>query len=87
MLCPSCGRDNPSDAKFCNECGAKQDTPLNTTLAETPIPSEDSSILTSGSFVGRQRELAELQAALNDALSGRGRLVMWTWTMAKAFST
>jgi len=76
MLCPSCGRDNPSDAKFCNECGAKQDTPLNTTLAETPIPSEDSGILTSGSFVGRQRELAELQAALNDALSGRGRLVM-----------
>ncbi len=76
MLCPSCGRDNPSDAQFCNECGAKQDTPLDTTLAETPIPSEDSGILTSSSFVGRQRELAELQAALDDALSGRGRLVM-----------
>ena len=52
MLCPSCGRDNPSDAQFCNECGAKQATPLDTTLAETPIPSEDSGILTSGSFVG-----------------------------------
>ncbi len=27
-------------------------------------------------FVGRQRELAELEAALEDSLSGRGRLVM-----------
>ena len=27
-------------------------------------------------FVGRQRELAELTAALEDALSGQGRLVM-----------
>ena len=27
-------------------------------------------------FVGRQRELAELTAALDDALSGQGRLVM-----------
>jgi class 3 adenylate cyclase len=22
LLCPSCGRENPSDAKFCNTCGA-----------------------------------------------------------------
>ncbi len=27
-------------------------------------------------FVGRQREMAELKAALEDALSGRGRMVM-----------
>lgn len=27
-------------------------------------------------FVGRQREMAELRAALDDALSGDGRLVM-----------
>ena len=27
-------------------------------------------------FVGRQREMAELTTALNDALSGQGRLVM-----------
>ena len=27
-------------------------------------------------FVGRQREVAELRAALDDALAGRGRLVM-----------
>ncbi len=29
----------------------------------------------AGEFVGRQREMAELRAALEDALSGRGRLV------------
>ncbi len=27
-------------------------------------------------FVGRQREMAELKAAVDDALSGQGRLVM-----------
>jgi DNA-binding CsgD family transcriptional regulator/tetratricopeptide (TPR) repeat protein len=32
--------------------------------------------LVQGVFVGRQREMGELQAALEDALSGRGRLVM-----------
>jgi len=31
--------------------------------------------LASGVFVGRQREMGELKAALEDALSGRGRLV------------
>jgi len=29
-----------------------------------------------GTFVGRQREMAELTAALEDALSGHGRMVM-----------
>ncbi len=29
-----------------------------------------------GVFVGRQREMAELRDALDDATSGRGRLVM-----------
>ena len=29
-----------------------------------------------GTFVGRQREMAELMVALDDALGGRGRLVM-----------
>ena len=33
-------------------------------------------MLTSGSFVGRQREMGELTAALEDAMSGHGRLVM-----------
>src|SRR5918999_714630 len=30
----------------------------------------------SGAFVGRQREMAELKGALEEALSGQGRLVM-----------
>lgn len=30
----------------------------------------------SSTFVGRQREMGELKAALDDAMSGRGRLVM-----------
>ena len=29
-----------------------------------------------GTFVGRQREMGELKVALDDALSGQGRLVM-----------
>jgi len=29
-----------------------------------------------GGFVGRQREMAELRDALDDAMAGRGRLVM-----------
>ncbi len=32
--------------------------------------------LTGGAFVGRQREMGELKAALEDTLSGQGRLVM-----------
>ena len=72
MLCPSCGRDDPSDAQFCNECGANLDTPV----AESPTPSEKTVSLTPSSFVGRQREMASLKAALEDALFGRSRLVM-----------
>ena len=50
-----------------------------TTSAEQPEASgEDPHALDSlagGVFVGRQREMGELKAALEDALSGRGRLV------------
>ena len=72
MICPSCSRENRDDAQFCDECGAN----LDTAVAETPKPPNDSGRLTSGSFVGRQRELAELKSALEDAMSGQGRLVM-----------
>ena len=67
MNCPACGQENPVTAKFCNECGAGLET-LENTVA--PLP------LTSRSFIGRQREMAELFAALEDARAGRGRLVM-----------
>ena len=33
-------------------------------------------ILTSSSFVGRHQEMGELMTALEEALSGQGRLVM-----------
>ena len=72
MLCPSCGRDNSSDAQFCNRCGAN----LDASKAEPPATAEESAVLTSGSFVGRQQEMADLREALEDARSGRGRLVM-----------
>ncbi|MFQ6028607.1 MAG: serine/threonine-protein kinase PknK, partial [Dehalococcoidia bacterium] len=49
-----------------------------TVSAETSQPSEEGHALDSlagGVFIGRQREMGELKAALEDALSGRGRLV------------
>ena len=87
MLCPYCGRDNSSDAQFCNECGSKLDSPRNglPSPAEKSEPSAGRADFQSqpgqitspgGTFVGRQRELGELKAALDDALSGQGRLVM-----------
>ena len=50
-----------------------------TTSAEQPEASDEEAhaldSLAGGVFVGRQREMGELKAALEDALSGRGRLV------------
>ena len=47
-----------------------------TTTAETPAEeAQPLDSLAVGVFVGRQREMGELKAALEDALSGRGRLV------------
>ena len=47
--------------------------------AEGPAPEHDEAhaldSLAGGVFVGRQREMGELKGALEDALSGRGRLV------------
>ena len=45
----------------------------------SPAPAGDNAALDSlagGVFVGRQREMSDLKAALEDSLSGRGRLVM-----------
>ena len=71
MLCPQCGRDNPPDARFCNACGkdvAVDDAP--------PRADTSTDIGLSADFVGRRRELGELGAALEHAMSGQGRLVM-----------
>ena len=45
-------------------------------MAETPTPADESGVLTSSSFVGRQREMGELIYALDDAISGHGPLGM-----------
>ena len=45
-------------------------------LLPEPGQTESPHSLASGIFVGRQREMGELKAALEDALAGRGRLAM-----------
>ncbi len=73
MLCPSCGEALPAGSRFCNRCGARLETPetlLFSSLSKWGLRGVDDG------FVGRQRELAALVAALEDAISGKGRLVM-----------
>ncbi|MFQ6028925.1 MAG: serine/threonine-protein kinase PknK, partial [Dehalococcoidia bacterium] len=52
---------------------------IDTTVNRTELPAADEAraldSLAGGVFVGRQQEMGELKAALEDALSGRGRLV------------
>jgi predicted ATPase len=90
MRCQRCGRANRPDAAFCDACGARLDASAveaSTTLhtdsrePETGPVSRPHDAPISGSrldeaFVGRQPEMSTLQAALEDALAGRGRLVM-----------
>ena len=69
MRCASCGEDNPSKARFCMACGTGVDAqPAEAPADETPAA--------SAGFVGRRREMGQLTSALQDALSGQGRLVM-----------
>lgn len=48
----------------------RQDPGLDVAIEETPLDA------TRGVFVGRERELEELSAGLNDAFAGRGRLFL-----------
>ena len=68
MNCPGCGIENSEEASFCRSCGISLIMPTET-VASSPKA-------TSSGFVGRQREMGLLTAALVDALSGQGRLVM-----------
>ncbi len=71
MLCQQCSRDNPPEARFCNSCASEL------TVSDTPALADTATdIGLSPDFVGRQREIGELVSALDDALAGRGRLVM-----------
>ncbi len=71
MLCPQCNHDNPTGAQFCNSCATELAPPdrraPRTAAADLGL---------SPDFVGRRREMDELMGALDDALAGRGRLVM-----------
>ena len=72
MICPSCGRENRDDARFCDECAAS----LTTSSADQVATPAFDGFAPSEGFVGRLQELAELKVALDDAMCGRGRLVM-----------
>jgi len=91
MYCRRCGRANRADAAFCDACGTRlgesADRALvppvhSDTAAHSTPPSPQDHLaaprhhLPEAVFVGRQREMASLHAALAEALSGRGRLVM-----------
>ncbi len=70
MICPSCGQEMRDNAVFCDTCGARL-----ATLPEEVASTEGEWVSPSG-FVGRHQEMGELRAALEDALSGQGRLMM-----------
>jgi hypothetical protein len=61
MRCSNCGRENRAQAAFCDACGASLNAPL--------VHGEDG-------FVGRERELRSLSAALEQAIAGRTRVMM-----------
>ena len=71
LICPSCGRDNPAEASFCMTCAVGL-----VSSAETVLPAGSNAFSTSSDFVGRRQELAALKAALDEALSGQGRLAL-----------
>ena len=68
--CTKCGKTNRAEAAFCDACG----TPL-----RSPVADSVRARATAGGgevFVGRERELAALGTALDQALAGEGRIVM-----------
>lgn len=71
MRCSSCGQVNPESSAFCNTCGTRL-TPAQSGVS----PGNEISLVSPTGYVGRQRELADLNGALDEALSGHGRLVM-----------
>ena len=72
MICLSCGQENRDGARFCDKCATSM-TPFQEELCF--ILHRDGYTPSEG-FIGRQKELTELKSALEDTLSGQGRLVM-----------
>jgi hypothetical protein len=70
VKCTFCAQEARQSDSFCDACGAGLGSPTASILGagdNVPHP---------GGFVGRQREMRVLKAALEDARSGQGQLVM-----------
>jgi hypothetical protein len=90
--CRTCGRGNRSGAAFYDACGSRLSAPVGAgwvsvspmgvsdggTVSPLPASPYPRSIepFAEGVFVGRQREMEALRSALEEALSGQGRLMM-----------
>jgi DNA-binding CsgD family transcriptional regulator len=71
MHCRRCGRQNQTDARFCDGCGAA----LQPLSSERPAPASDSPRPEDDAFIGRERELLAIGKLLTRALSGTGATV------------
>ena len=69
--CPSCGRENRAEAAFCDGCGAPLRGPTADVVRRPGRTTSGADV-----FVGRERELATLGAALEQTLEGRGQIVV-----------
>lgn len=70
MQCDGCGHENRITAAFCESCGARLDSSTEAAW--------NHDLQTSHDFVGYRGELNELVAALDDTISGKGKMFMLT---------
>ena len=70
VACASCGRANREAAVFCDGCGAALGVP-----ARDLFHSPQQALGAGEVFVGREKELAALGAAIEQTLSGNGRIL------------
>ena len=70
MGCTNCGRENREGARFFDSWGFEL-----ASVASTGVDT-GTGISYGSDFVGRQGEMGELTSALDDALAGRGRMIM-----------
>ena len=75
MPCPACRFQNQEGITICCQYGIKLDSTVNMRAVH---------ISAAIDFVGRQREMGELVSALDDAMSGQGRVVILAGDPAKA---
>lgn len=70
VACASCGRANREAAAFCDGCGAALGVP-----ARPPFHFPQQAFGPGEVFVGREKELAALGAAIEQTLAGQGRIL------------